>query len=757
VSRPQWIAAVVVFLVLSAVGFLPLFGGPGYEQSLASGLVVPTAAAIATALEVSTTDLTPLSSIGRGVASGAGLAGLAFLTALLHGCRVGICDFWGGTVFFALTAGFGALMGGTWGGAMGELCRWLRHRRTMCVLLAIAGPFLGIVISVARFYGSPMIFAYDPFFGFFSGTLYDTIVDERVELWTYRAGSLSTLIGVALVASVLVRTPPDRRTVRRDRPALLRGLLGTVFLFLSLGLAANGPALRHWQTAESIALALGGRTAGPRCDVVHPDSLLADQAALLVRDCEQELAADEQRLGTHLDGRLTAYVFRDLQEKRALTGAAQTSIAKPWRREVYLQMSAYPHPILGHEVAHVVAGSFGRGPFRIAGGAGGLWPNPGLIEGVAVAASPDDDELTDAQWARAMLDLGILPSMRRIFSFDFLGENADKSYTLAGAFVAWLMDRSGASIVRAWYGGRSIEELTGQGWAALDEQFRQSLRALPMPAEARAYAKAKFLRPSVWARKCPHVVDALNRDGDKCRDEHRFARAAALYESALARDSHDWHARFERARIDMWYVDDARGRHELERIAEDDQAPRTWRDRAKEALADDDLARGREESAGEAYRALAAHTLDEDIARTLDVKAQSVEDPAATRAIVDLLIGDPGRPSDPWLGALSLGAWAAEAHEPLAGYLIGKNLAVRERYSRAASWLDRALEAGLAADSVARELLRQRAICACALGDVAGVDRVRARIEAADSPFARSRGDGRKQSVLNLIARCRRY
>ncbi len=57
-------------------------------------------------------------------------------------------------------------------------------------------------------------------------------------------------------------------------------------------------------------------------------------------------------------------------------GAADTFIAKPWRREVYVQAGGYPHPVLGHEVMHVIAGAFARGPFRIAGGAGGLLPDP---------------------------------------------------------------------------------------------------------------------------------------------------------------------------------------------------------------------------------------------------------------------------------------------------------------------------------------------------------------------------------------------
>ena len=745
-------------MVLAAVGFLPLFAGPGYEQALASGLVVPAAAAIATAIDVSASNVAPFAGIARGVATGCALALVAFSTAILQGLRVGMCDFSGGAVFYGLTAGWGAVMGGTWGAIAAEPCRLLpKARRTACALVALAAPVGGIFLSVARFLGSPMIFAYDPFFGFFSGTLYDTIVDVRTELWTYRVGSLASLVGVGLVASVLLRTPAGTLAVRplsRDWHAAGRAVVGLAALVGSVAMAADGPELGHWQTSASIARALGGRAAGPHCDVLYPDSLLDEQVTLLVRDCEEELAADEKRLGARLGGRLTEFVFRDVNEKRRLMGAAQTSIAKPWRREVYVQLSSYPHPILGHEIAHVVAGSFGRGPFRIAGSAGGLWPNPGLIEGVAVAASPDDEELTDSQWARAMLDLGIIPPVRQLFSLAFLGENAAKSYTVAGAFVTWVLDRWGARVVRDWYGGESIEGLSGQNWAALEEQFRRSLQNLPMPAQALSYARARFERPSVWARRCPHVVDALNRDGDRCRDDHRLARAVESYDSVIARDPSDWHARFELARIALWYQDHARGREQLAEIAVDERAPRTWRDHAAELLADDDLVRGQGERAAASYRELAAHTLDEDSERTLEVKAQSAADPQARKAVVDLLLGSPGRPVDPWLGALSLGTWAEKEREPLADYLIGKNLALHAEYARAAVWLDTALEGGVTSAAVGRELLRQRAICACVLGDTNALERVREGVESVSSPFARSAGGGRKRAVLALVARC---
>jgi hypothetical protein len=221
----------------------------------------------------------------------------------------------------------------------------------------------------------------------------------------------------------------------------------------------------------------------------------------------------------------------------------------------------------------------------------------------------------------------------------------------------------------------------------------------------------------------------------------------------LGRDPHDWHALLDRARIETWYGEEAHGRQELTRIEADEHAPRTWRDRAQEALADDDLAHGRDVRAVEGYRSIAARTLDEDAARTLEVKALAAGQPLARRAIVDLLVSEPGRPLDAWFGALSMGEWAAETHEPLAAYLVGKNLARHEAWSRAAEWLDRALDAGLPTARLGRAALRERAICACALEDRDALIRARDSVQAHDSPFAASLG-GRREWLLRLVSRC---
>ena len=697
---------------------------------------MPSAAAIAAALAASREAEAPIDSVRRGAVWGVALAGVAYGTTLLHGLRAGICDFWGGTVLFVLTAGVGSVMGGVWGAVVAPMARGCRRRALRCVLLGLAGPLAGIVVSLARFYASPTVFAYDPFFGYFSGTLYDTVVDTRPELWTYRAGSLLTLAGVALVAS---GWPPAARASDRWRLGL--GCLGLV---ASLVHCSFGPELGHWETASSIARALGGRSSGARCDVIHPDTLASFQRDLLVRDCEEEPVAVEGRLGAHLEGRLTAFVFADSDQKRRLMGAADVSIAKPWRREVYLQMASYPHPVMGHEIAHVVAGSFARGPFRVAGDLGGLWPNPGLIEGTAVAASPDDDELTDAQWARAMLDAGFLPEARRLFSMAFLGQSAEKSYTVAGAFVGWVVDRWGAGTLRAWYGGRrSGRRSRASRSAPLTRAFAAGCATCPCPRRPRrTHARGSSGRAS-GSGGAPTSSTRSTAPPIVATDQHALDRALTLYSDALARDPHDWHARMNRGKADLRFGDAAaRGaaREDLARLASDERTPRTWRDRAIEALADADVLEGHLAEAKAAYLDVAGRTLDEDAARTLEVKALAMDDDRAREAIVDLLIGQPGRAPDAWMGALSLGEWASRAPSPLADYLVGKNLGRHDEWARAAVSLDAALEGGLPTARIAREAIRQRAVAACVLRDARALGEVNERVVAPSLALRRERG-----------------
>jgi tetratricopeptide (TPR) repeat protein len=778
-SRPALVGLALVVLALGAVGFLPLFDGPGYESALAAGLILPLIVAVVTGLELSAARVQPLDALARGLANGGAFALLGYLLTLAHGLRAGFCDLLGGSTHFALGPACGALLAGAWGAlagdrAAGQTRRWARL--SLAVLLAVAGPLGSILISVGRFYGSPMVFAYDPFVGYFSGSLYDTVVGYD-GLVSYRAGSAATLFATYVAALHLERDESDRLRLRSSgRPGLI--VLGALALIGSVTCTLEGDRLGHYQSPAGIAETLGAVVTGQRCKVIYPRSVKPADAERFTRDCDALVVAGERWLELKGPPQITAYLFADAGQKAALMGAADTYIAKPWRREIYLQNNGYPQPALGHEIIHVLAGSMARGPFKVAGSLGGFFPNPGLIEGVAVAASPREGDLTPREWARAMKDLGILPPLGRLFALGFFGESSTTAYTVSGAFVGWIKERFGATVIQAWYGGKDLPELTGQSWAALEKEWHESLATVVLPEAARAVAKARFGRPGIFGRRCPHVVDGCREQAERLRGSGDDEGAIAKYKRALTLDPNDrsLDIAIARARIRMGKVDE--GTLAIETIAQSPEVPRFLRDRALEELGDLDLGAGRGESAVARYREVMERIVDEDQLRTLEVKILAAQDARVRPSVVALLIGPPGRSPDKLLAAELLGAWEARLPEPasrgaaeyvpdlapvlpraldapvalgdgLPLYLIGRQLLNAGNYDEAANRLDRAITVGFSLSRVRVEAHRLRLVAACAQNDSAAA--LRSYQVYASLPGV---SEARRDAARSLVERC---
>ena len=112
-GRPLAVAVVAAFVVMSAVGFLPLFGGPGYEHALATGLLLPGLTAATTALDLTRPGRILPSALGallEGARNGAILASISLATAVLHLVHVRTCDPFGQVPLFFLTAFFGCVL-----------------------------------------------------------------------------------------------------------------------------------------------------------------------------------------------------------------------------------------------------------------------------------------------------------------------------------------------------------------------------------------------------------------------------------------------------------------------------------------------------------------------------------------------------------------------------------------------------------------------------------------------------------------------
>jgi hypothetical protein len=709
-------------LAHGALGFVPLFGGPGYEAALALGLILPLPVACLSAARAhdgvsSAAARAPLDLLGAAIRFALVLIGVHLLVSSLHGARVGFCDPLQGLLAFLLGPAAGVVLAAAWGTLTGLGSAAIGRGRTLAVAAAVAGPVGGLVISLIRFWTSPMVFAFDPYVGFFAGTLYDTVIDAVPRLITYRAGSASSLL-----AAVCLCAAAGRRTVGqgvwaglRQSPGVLA--LGACGLSLSVAITGLGPELGHYHTTQTIREALGQTARSERCEIVYARGILPERISLLGRECDAHLAAHEAYFETTLTERVTVFTFASARQKGELMGASNTYIAKPWRREVYVQSDNYPHPVLAHELAHVVAGTFGRGPLAVAGPLGGWIPDPGRIEGFAVAAAPaEDSDYSLIEWTTALHELGLLPPLRSLFKLSFLGQNSSTGYTVAGTVVEWLRVRHGAKALRAWYGGASVEQAFGETLAELESAFRAELARRSLPERIREVARARFDRPAIFGRRCPHVVDERLEAAALALDGFDVATAAAEYQRTLELDPANFGARLGLAACTERAGADAEPRYLA--LAADPTLPRPQRATVLERLGDRAVLAGRDDVAARHYEQAERDAFDEHRARTIAVKRYALLDPDARAAITALLIGDPRLGSDLPSAAAELGEWAARAPElGLADYLIGKNLYSRARWRDAYVRLERALRRELPLTSVRREALRTFVFAACALDE----------------------------------------
>lgn len=729
-SRTERSGLLVASLLLAGVGFAPQFGGPGYESALAGGLILPTVAALTTALCLARhraaasilNQYDAFDAVGRGAVLGGVLAFAGALIASLHGLRVGFCDASLGYELWATGPLPGAVLGGVWGAFAGLGAARLRRVRLWSVLLALAGPLGSFIIGLGRFYTSPMVFGFDPFVGYFAGPLYDTVVDPGVRLLSYRAGSLASLLVAAVLAFHVRSVEVGRfRLVWRGRPGFVA--MAAVALGISVAITVGGASLGHWSTADSIKQALGRELEQGRCLVVYSASVPKPDAERVARECVGHLPEIEAYLGARGPERVTVYLFASDAEKGALMGASHTYIAKPWRAEVYVQAAGFPHPTLGHELAHVVSGSFGPGPFHVAGPLGGIIPDPGRIEGIAVAASPGEDEdFTLLEWSKALLDLNLLPEMPSVFRLGFLAKASTTAYTVAGAFVSWFHDRYGARALRDWYSGKPIEQASGgKSLAVLDGEFRASLAKIQLQPELLAMARARFDRPSIFGRLCPRRVDR-----DLALAEARLGAgdvrgAREAYRSLLELEQDNTRARLGLAQCDVRDGDLESAIRRYQALASDRRLTVLERANAFEARGDIEVIAERPARAIEAYGEVKKLNADEDRQRTLEVKSLAASEKPSS-GVRSLLIGDAKRGPSWDEAAPTLGVEAARG-DPLSQYLLGRNLWLHGRPEAALEYLDRALDPNPPVPraayswpplpSIVREATRLRIVVAC--------------------------------------------
>ncbi|MAQ14046.1 MAG: hypothetical protein CMN30_04525 [Sandaracinus sp.] len=709
--RANQIGLGLAFALGVGLVFNRLAGIPGIEGALALGAALPFLAAVLSARAVIRARR-EARAVGAGTllleaaTRGFLLWAVPVLVLCLNMLRVRTCEPWVGLGYMVLGPAFGVMLT-----SLGSLALALLVRRFV-TLAALVLPLGAVLWGLWEFWSTPAIFVYSHVVGWFPGTLYDVGRGFPFELLTFRGLTLCWML--AAVLGVLAIRP---REGRPTRPRLRLTLPALGFLVLGALGAAQGPTLGHRSTVAAIDEALGARHWGERCVVHAPREVPAGEAWRLVRDCDFRVMQAERALGVTQSRKVHAFFYRNAVEKARWMGAGNTYIAKPWRDEVHLQLSTWPHPVLAHEVVHVVAGNAAQGPFRVSGQLGGWFPDAGLIEGIAVAVDwRESDGMDPHRWSRAMRDMDLLPPLRNLLGLRFMTQSARVAYSAAGSFTRFYLDTYGAEAMREAYRTGDFTEPVGKSLDALEAEWHEVLDAQELDAADLALAEVYFDRSSIFETTCPHRLAALKQrlGADLLAGDDVRARATC-------RDILDIDAGSAGTRAVLVGVLARSGDREAAQAELDELvgASRTLLAHAREGIADALWLRGESADALTIYRELLGEPQTEGAVRSLQVKQVAIEAGGREERILrDLFLGPTGGGVRP-VSIVHFGHLVSGLREDGLGlYLAARQLVDASRYDLAHATLAQARRRGLPTPELEREALRLEGRAAFGAGDL---------------------------------------
>jgi tetratricopeptide (TPR) repeat protein len=535
-TKSVWITAAVYAVAAVVCSRIPLFNYLGYEFSAGIGILGGLCSGILTIRlfrrefagqqNISRRDL--ISFVLSAFLLNLVLLLIPLILISLNAFFVKNCSLSTGLTFFFLipvvTILFSVFLGTS-------AAVWFR--RSVIVYLSIF-----ILIFLHSFYltiASPQLFAYNLFFGYFPGFTYDEVLTITGTLILSRV--LTIIAGVTLLSLALIAAQHSLRSDRflvklRTLRHLSRRNMEGVAALLGLLILAAAYVMRddlHFESSASfIQRELGSKYITQHFNIYYSSTKVnEDRIKWIAAVHEFRYMQVTRTLRVNIYGKIDSYLYPTSEFKRKLIGTSTTDIAKPWRREIHLNLDSFEHS-LKHELVHVLAGVFGMPVFRVS-------PSPGLIEGLAVAIDWDAGDRTPHQVAAALFRSGLVSNVQSVFSFTgFAAKPTSVSYLLCGSFCRFLIDEYGLRKFTALYPWGQFQKVYGQRLEDLLDDWRLYLQSTEIPQTDIARVRLLFARPSILRKVCARTIAQLNEEASASFNEKEYGRASQLYQSSYA-------------------------------------------------------------------------------------------------------------------------------------------------------------------------------------------------------------------------------
>lgn len=509
-----WLATILTISVVLCLW--PMTRTLGYEYSFILGVVISLAAGhLATVYPgrirqqkapFPGANTATMKLFFRGLLPSFVLLTVSLIIILANGLFTPPCNNQVGLYFFLMLPVVSAIVATTVGLTLGLFfrnARWATIAWFFCWVLSLA--YVGYLI-----YSTPAVYAYGPFLGYWPGVLYDKGISIDQGFLTYRAYNLFGVISLLLGIGVFLNLNKMQLSLKGNS-IKKNGWAFVIFLSFTILMGLFADSLRHQTTTATLERALPFVARAGSLELFFDKDISPQKRHELFGDAQFSLFQIMRFGEIEKAPPIKIFVFKNATQKKKWMGAHHTSVAKPWLGQTYIVEDQIPHLTLRHELAHLLFAKFGEGPFQIAGKLGGWIPTPGLIEGIATAATPVTGEMSLHQLAKGMKDLNLLPSLQTLLGIKFLGLFSKNAYTASGSFCLFLKTEYGATVLKQLFGGKSAEQLTGLSLSKLEKQWLKHLEGIEVSTQQRHEISYRFDRPAIVSTRCVREVTRLEK------------------------------------------------------------------------------------------------------------------------------------------------------------------------------------------------------------------------------------------------------
>ncbi len=373
----------------------------------------------------------------------------------------------------------------------------------------------------------PQIYAFNLILGFFPGFTYDETLDITRRLIIFRFQTLA-VAGFLLTMSIWIWQFKKRKQRRFAFPILETAIMA-LFLPIILVVILFSERFGFSSSEKFIRQKLAGNYKTEHFEIIYPaGSVKRERIRQIGKLHEFYLSELNKELDISSINKVKTFIYSSPEQKGKLIGASYTNIAKPWLRQIHINISDL-EASLKHEMTHVIAADFGWSPLRIG-------KNSGLTEGLAMALERASTTGSSLHHTAALIfAAGLNPDVAALFSFgNFALQNASVSYNIVGSFSRYLIDTRGIELFKKLYNTGDFENIYGVKLSNLITEWRASLKKISLSNSEIIKAQFLFRRPSIFGKECARVLANLNNEAKQLLNQHEFEQALEIVERSLS-------------------------------------------------------------------------------------------------------------------------------------------------------------------------------------------------------------------------------